>query len=249
MKASVTILGSGGSMGIPVISCGCHSCISKNPKDKRLRAAVLLRAKERVYLLDPGPDVRQMGLLYKIDRLDGVFLTHPHDDHIGGLNDLRPYHFQMKKKTLPVVTSKRTWDIVSLRFNYLIDRFDPLVLQEERGTFTIHNDHFSFFTYSQEGTYVTGYRYKDFAYVTDIKEYKETIFTDLKGVKILVVSALHEMGSTMHFSHQEAVAFGKRVGAERVIFTHINHETMHDKANKTFPKGMELAFDGMVFDV
>lgn len=236
-------------MGIPVISCRCPSCLSKNPKDKRLRAAVLLRIGGRSYLLDPGPDIRQIGLHYKIDRLDGVFLTHPHDDHIGGLNDLRPFHFQMEKKPLPAVTSQSTWDVVSLRFNYLINRFDPLILKEERGTLRLHENDFSFFTYSQEGTFVTGYRYKDFAYVTDIKEYKETIFTDLKGVKVLVVSALHKMGSSMHFSHQEAVEFGKRVGAKRVLFTHINHETVHDEANKTFPIGMELAFDGMVLHI
>lgn len=248
MRETVTILGSGGSMGIPVIACKCPSCLSQNPKDRRQRAAVLLQTGKHTYLLDPGPDIRKMALEYKLNHVDAVFLTHPHDDHIGGMNDLRPYNFE-SGKPITCITSQSTWDGVSLRFHYLLNRFDPLILQEERGCFTLNGDEFCFFTYSQEATLVTGYRYKDFAYVTDIKNYEETIFTDLQGVSVLVVSALHKEGSRMHFSHKEAVDFGKRVGAKRVIFTHVNHETVHDEANKTFPSGMELAYDGMVLNV
>ena len=108
---------------------------------------------------------------------------------------------------------------------------------------------FSYFTYSQEGFFVTGFRFGKFAYITDIKDYEEKIFTSLEGVETIIISALHEEGSHMHFSLDEAVEFGRRVGSSRVVFTHINHEMAHELVGDQLPDGMELGYDGMRIDV
>ncbi len=147
--------------------------------------------------------------------------------------------------SIPLYMSDETLKEVRLRFGYLLDRFDLKLLQGEVGSV----DRFRYFTYSQVTTPVNGFRFGNLAYVTDIKSYPETIFDQLQGVKVLVLGAIHEQGSLMHFSFEEAIEFGRKTGVERVIFTHLAHEIEHELGNKLVPKGFELGYDGMVVDV
>ena len=133
MSISIFVLGSGGSMGIPVIGCHCQACSSTDPKDNRLRASILIRIGDKSYLVDPGPDVRQCCLKYKIEKIDGILITHPHEDHIGGMNEVRPFHFLSGGKPIPCVASASTWDGVAARFHYLLDRFDEKILTGTEG--------------------------------------------------------------------------------------------------------------------
>jgi phosphoribosyl 1,2-cyclic phosphate phosphodiesterase len=245
MKQEVVFLGTGGSMGTPVIGCECPVCISKDPRDMRYRSSILFRMGEKQFLVDPSPDIRAAALKYDIRTLDGVLVTHAHEDHVGGLNDLRPYYIQTEKTPMSLIASRNTFDILSSRFSYLMDRFVPEILEDLSGTFLLNGEEIHYFTYSQQGVPVTGFRWRDFAYLTDIKEYGEEIFQELKGVKTLVLSALHTEGSPMHFSVEEAIAFSERVGPRELYLTHISHAISHKEMNESFPISIQCAYDGL----
>ena len=237
-------LGTGASSGVPVISCPCAVCKSEEKKNKRLRACGLLKKGDQQFLIDVSPDIRSVLLHYQIKHIDGIFITHPHEDHIGGMNDLRPL------SPLAMVLSQNTMTILNIRFDYLLDRFKMHVLSLERGEIAVEGLRVHYFTYWQQGLAVTGFRFGKFAYVTDIKEYNPSIYDDLDGVETLVLGALHETESRMHFTLTEAVAFVKKIrSVKRCYFTHLSHEVEHTTVSKTLPEGIMLAYDGLEIDV
>ena len=244
----ILFLGTGASFGIPGVCCKCSVCKSSSPLNKRLRSSILLKKDGKNILIDAAPDMRRAALKYDIDKLDAVLLTHYHDDHVAGLSELRAYYYCNDYKPMPLVASQITYQSVSMRYEYLMKRFDPLVLKSQRDEDEVCGIKFKYFTFYQEGVSVTGYRFDDFAYITDIKDYDEGIFEDLSGVKTLVISCLSEEGTDMHFSLKETIAFAKKAGAERCYLTHISHEIDHEDMSKRLPKNFELAYDGMEID-
>ncbi|MBS0621458.1 MAG: MBL fold metallo-hydrolase [Verrucomicrobia bacterium] len=255
MQGELLFLGTGGSMGIPVIGCDCSVCLSKDKKNKRLRTSALLRVNGRQILIDAGPDLRQQALTNKIAHLDGLLLTHAHYDHIGGLDELRIYYF-MDGLSVPCFLSRSTYKEVRSRHGHIFEepdeeknvtaRLDFHILEEERGSFVCAEVPFSYFTYWQGPTAVTGYRMGSLAYVSDIRRYPESLFEGLWGVKILVLSALRPTPSHVHLSVEEAVTFAKRVGAEQTYFIHMAHELEHSATNEQLPAGIALAYDGLI---
>lgn len=232
-------------MGVPMIGCKCPVCLSPNEKNRRLRSSALLKINGLRFLIDVAPDVRQMVLKHKIDHLDGIFLTHYHEDHIGGLNDLRPYFFFQNGKPLSLILSENTLDVVGMRFSYLMNRFELDVLKELKGRGNLLGCEFNYFTYSQNAIPVNGFRFGDFAYITDIKDYSEDIFEEIKGVKVLVLSLLQERGTPMHFSFEEAMAFIEKSGVEKCYLMHISHEMEHEEMNQKLPSNVKMAYDGL----
>lgn len=254
MKGSFLFLGSGASTGVPVIGCGCSTCQSKNPKDKRLRPAGLIEVDGKRLLLDVGPDFRYQALKYNIKQLDGLLLTHVHFDHIAGVDELRVYYFH-SKKPLPCLLSAESLDELKCRYHYL---FQPIgevatmsaqlefqMLTEEAGRSSFQGIDLGFCSYFQSKMKVSGFIIGNFAYISDIRDYEESIFAELKGVKYLVVSALREEVSPVHFNIEEAIEFAKKIGAEETYFTHISHNIEHEKIEKKLPKGVYLGYDGL----
>lgn len=242
-------LGTGASSGVPVIACKCDVCTSSNLKNKRLRTSGLLQANGKNFLLDASPDIRYLSLKYQISHLDGLFLTHPHEDHIGGLNDLRPYFFIYKNK-LPLFLSDSTYEVLKYRFSYLLDRFAPNIVTDKRGEISLNGLKGRYFTYSQEGVFVNGFRFGNFAYVTDIKDYDLSLFEDLEGVETLVLGAINEAHSKMHFTIKEALEFKKKItSVKRCYLTHLSHEVDHESLSKSLPEGVLLSYDGLIIDV
>ncbi|WP_194847725.1 MBL fold metallo-hydrolase [Candidatus Neptunochlamydia vexilliferae] len=239
-------LGTGGSMGIPVIGCRCLTCKSKSPHDKRLRSSVLLTHEGKRYLVDIGPDYRQQALKYGIDRLDGLLITHTHYDHIAGLDELRIYTFR-QRKPVPCLVSRETLAELKVRYHYFIPphettKLEFSILEGDVGETVFEGLPVTFFSYRQQGMKVTGFRFKNLAYVTDIKEYEESIFDSLKGVETLVISGWKWEKSHAHLSLKEGMAFARKAKAKMCYFTHISHEL---KADKRLPKGFALAYDGL----
>lgn len=237
-----------------MVGCTCAVCTSANPKDHRLRPSGLLTLGEKRFLIDCGPDLRYQALKYNIDYIDGVLITHTHFDHVGGLDEIRTYYL-LHGQIMPTLVSLETLQGLKHRYDYLFAektwgkslaaQLYFHVLEEERGETEFVHTAVQYVSYEQGKCPVNGYRFGTFAYVSDIRKYPETIFEDLQGVETLVLSAQREKSSQMHFSFDEGINFSKRVGAKRTYFTHINHETSHEKVNKKLPKGFELAYDGL----
>lgn len=254
MKGSLQFLGTGGSLGVPVMACGCEVCLSSDPKNKRLRPSVLVQVNGRKILIDCGPDVRQQFLRLGVDAIDGMILTHAHYDHVEGLDEMRAICMK-SGHSIPMLLSEETLEDIKRRFNYifqyqdsktiLVTRLALEVFPDKRGVQHFCGVPIKYFTYEQAGMSTQGIRFGSIAYVSDIKKYPETIFQDLEGVDTLILSALRFTDSIMHFSVDEALAFAKRVGAKKTWLTHISHDLDHEKTNRYLPENVRMAYDGL----
>ncbi len=248
---SILFLGTGASMGVPIVGCSCSVCKSESPYNKRLRPSALLNIMGKRFLIDCGPDFREQALRIGLKSIDGVLLTHAHHDHMAGLDELRSLYL-VDRKPVPLLVSFSTSQEVRKRFHYLFDHpmgthFDMQVLAENEGNTVFQGVQMSYFSYKQVGMEVNGFRIGDIAYVSDIRDYQDTIFKALKGVKTLVLSALRFTPSPMHFSVDEAVDFVNRVAPQRTFLMHISHELDHDSTNAYLSgnKSISLAYDGL----
>ncbi len=247
-------LGSGGSMGIPVIGCNCEVCTSTSPYNKRLRPSVLITDGKKRYLIDIGPDYRTQALKYGIDTLDGLLITHTHYDHIAGLDELRIYTFR-KKKPIHCLLSRETLEELKIRYHYFLPPHEAdevhatklkfQILEGDQGETEFEGLPLTYFSYDQLGMKVNGYRFKTIAYVTDILDFKEDIFDSLKGINTLIISGRRWERSIAHLSLEDAMKFSKKIGAKKTYFTHISHEINHDETKKDLPEGFFLAYDGL----
>jgi phosphoribosyl 1,2-cyclic phosphate phosphodiesterase len=254
MQGRFLFLGTGGSSGIPMIGCDCDVCRSVSPFNKRLRSAGLIRIEEKNFLIDVGPDFRTQALHFNIKHLTGVLLTHAHADHIAGIDDLRAYYF-LKKKKVPCVLSQETFEEVKQRYHYLLNpvasgksfsaQIDFQILPEDFGNFELEGVHFGYFSYFQAEMKVTGFRIGNFAYVSDIRLYSEQVIDALKGIDILVLSALRHEPTHMHFSIEEAVAFSRRTTAKMTYLTHIAHDLEYAATNAILPPDVRMSYDGL----
>ncbi len=254
VAADFLFLGTGGSMGVPVLGCECSVCTSTCTFDKRLRSSGLICANEKNLLIDCGPDFRNQALSANIKALDALILTHAHYDHVGGLDDLRAF-FLSKGNSLPTFLSNETAIDIKRRFDYMfkkatsekivIPKFDLNEFKSDRGEIDVLGFKIKYLSYSQMGMTVNGIICGDLAYISDIKYYPETIFDDLKGVETLIISALRMMPSAMHFTVDEAIDFSRKVGAKKTYLTHIAHELDHKKTNAYLPPNIQMAYDGL----
>ncbi len=241
-------------MGVPAIGCSCDVCTSTLPENKRLRSSGLLKVGGKTLLIDVGPDFREQALKFKIDRLDGVLITHPHFDHVGGLDDLRVYYF-IQKHALPCLLSQDTFDDLKLRCHYMMRPLEPgrsvcaqldfQVLGGDFGERDFEGVPLQYMSYYQTNMKVTGFRVGDFAYVSDIREYTDELIQRLSGVKVLILSALRHSPTLMHFSIDEAIAFSRRVGAEMTYLTHVAHDLEYNTTNAMLPDDVRMSYDGL----
>jgi phosphoribosyl 1,2-cyclic phosphate phosphodiesterase len=252
----LTFLGTGTSMGVPVIGCGCAVCASADARNKRLRTSALLQAGDFNLLFDAGPDLRQQALAVGLRRLDAVLLTHEHADHIAGLDDLRPLNFA-QRAPMPLYGTARTLACVRDRFGYAfvntsegstrpslelveIDGITPFAigplqivpLEVQHGTWTI-----------------TGFRIGRLGYVTDASAIPPASREHLRGLDLLVLNALRPTPHPTHFSLTEAVTMIEELQPERALFVHMTHDLDHDTTNAALPEHIQLAYDGQVIDI
>lgn len=236
-----------------MIGCDCEVCKSSSPFNKRLRPSVLLKIGDTRLLIDAGPDFRSQALTHNIRKIDGVLFTHTHHDHTAGIDDLRVYYF-LQNKTLPCLVSKESAEDLEKRYDFMFrtqphekktPRLELITLPDNRGTFEFQGIKLRYMSYIQMNMKVTGFRFGDLAYLTDMRDYSDSLFEDLKGIKTLVISALRFTPSHMHLSVDEACEFAKRTTAEKVYFTHISHDLDYFKGNSYLPEHIRLAYDGL----
>ncbi len=254
-----TLLGTGTSTGVPPIGCKDPIAFSPDPKNRRLRAGLLLREgpdvpieKAKALIVDCGPDFRQQALTHHIDRLDGVLLTHAHFDHISGIDDLRIYNFR-QGHDLPMYGLPETLDDIRRRFDYI---FIPqtqgggvasLDLRPVDGPFEFLGMRIVPIPAKHGYLDILGYRFGDFSYVTDANYLSPESMDLLRGSRTLVLNMLrHEKHST-HYSVGEAIEVAQEIAAEQTYFVHMTHYLEHNETNALLPNGMQLGWDGLEF--
>jgi len=247
----VTFLGTGTSQGIPVIGSNHPVCLSKNIKDKRLRVSVLIEWDDYSYVIDCGPDFRQQMLHANVTRIDGILFTHEHADHTAGLDDIRPFFF--RQGDIPIFAHKRVMSSLERRFDYIFETKNKYPGAPSVKKIIIENKPFDLGNLKiipingfHNKLQVFGFRFRDFAYLTDMKTVKEQEIEKLKGVEVLVVNALREEAHESHFNLKEALNFIKRVNPEKAYLTHISSLLgFHDDVEKKLPKNVFLAYDNL----
>lgn len=247
----ITFLGTGTSQGIPVIGSTHPVCLSEDPKDKRLRVSVLVEWDNYTFVIDCGPDFRQQMLTAKCTTLDGVVFTHEHADHTAGLDDIRPFYF--KQGDIPIYAHERVLKALKVRFDYIFETKNKYAGAPGVRPITIENKPFSLGNMTVipiNGMHyklqVFGYRFGDFAYLTDMKTIEDSEIEKLIGVKVLVVNALRETEHVSHFNLEEALALIDKVKPERAYLTHISHMLgFHEEVERKLPKNVFLAYDNL----
>ena len=250
----LTFLGTGGSFGNPVLTCNCTSCVSPDPRDRRLRSSVLLEWEDQSILVDAGPDFRQQALRVGLKRLDGVWFTHAHADHAGGVDDLRPFCFG--GRVLPVLGLESVLSEISRRFSYAFRAeadpsgvSHPLLLKtpvDPDLPFQVAGKTVTLLPVPHGPFSVVGYRVGDLAYLTDLSELPESTLERLRGLDTLVISALRDAPHPTHLSLEQARDVALRVGAKKTYFTHFAHGRTHEELLGLFPETMTPAYDGLV---
>jgi phosphoribosyl 1,2-cyclic phosphate phosphodiesterase len=249
-----TILGSGTSMGVPTLGCHCAVCESSDPHDKRTRASVLLSWGDHNVVIDTTPDFRLQALREKIDRLDAVIYTHAHADHIMGLDDIRPYNFH-QRTSIPLYGSKDTLARLREQFAYVFREVPagatvPAVeLHEVQGPLHLHGLEIVPIPAMHGPTEVLGFRVHNVAYLTDFSAIPESSKPLLRGLDVLVLSALRDTPHIMHSTVANSLALVDELKPKRAWFTHIAHELGHAATNARFPEHIRLAYDGLRFEV
>jgi phosphoribosyl 1,2-cyclic phosphate phosphodiesterase len=247
--AELLFLGTGSSLGVPLVGCACQTCTSSSLLNKRMRPSALITVGGKQFLIDAGPDFRFQALTHNIHQLDGVLLTHAHQDHVAGLDDLRPLLFK-RKEPLPILLSIKTAKDIQNRFHYFFKKEKPpfdfhLLPEASEGAVVFQGLPLYYLTYEQANMEVNGFRIGNFAYISDIRVYQESIFSQLRGVETLIISALRLTSSRLHFSVDEAVEFASKLGVKKAWLTHISHDLEHEKINAYLPSFVQLAYDGL----
>jgi phosphoribosyl 1,2-cyclic phosphate phosphodiesterase len=250
VNASLLILGSGTSMGVPTLGCACRTCTSADPRDRRLRPSAAIEWEDRRVLIDTGPDFREQALRHGIREVDAVFYTHSHADHILGLDDLRPLTF-LRNGRMPLYADDPTADVLERIFTYVFaaDATYPtrprVELHRLRGPVSVAGATFHPVPLLHGDLEVTGFRFGNAAYLTDMSSIPEASLPLLDGVETVVLDALRYTPHPSHASVDDAIGWARRLGASRVYFTHMSHEILHAEAESRLPSPMRLTYDGL----
>lgn len=249
----ITFLGTGTSTGNPEIGCRCEVCTSKDPRDWRLRASVLVETQGKKILIDCGPDFRWQMIRNHIDQLDAVLVTHEHYDHVGGLDDLRPF---CRLKGVDIYAAEEVATAIETRI--------PYAFREHKypGVPNLELHRIGDRPFQAAGVWVTpvrimhgrlpifGYRIGNMAYLTDVKYIPEEEYAKLKGVELLVIDALRKKEHPSHESLTEALANIKRIGPKEAYLIHMSHKIgLHAVVDRELPQHVHYSYDGLVVEI
>jgi len=263
------VLGSGTSHGVPAIGCDCAVCGSTDPKDRRTRPSILLRFTRPNHepplshavgsiLIDTSTDLRMQALSNNVRRVDTILFTHSHADHVMGLDETRRFN-QMQKTAIGCYGNEETVDGLRRMFHYIFGArrqvgggVPQLRLFSIAGPFTMGGVEIVPVPLWHGQLSVLGYRIGPFAYLTDCNRVPDEswpLLTADGGIRVLIIDALRERRHPTHFAVDEALAVVERLRPERAYFTHICHDLPHEATCARLPAGVELAYDGLVFDL
>ncbi len=248
-----TFLGTGTSQGIPVIGCTCKVCTSDDSKDNRLRSSLLIESGKTTINIDIGPDFRQQMLRAGVRDMDAILFTHEHQDHTAGLDEVRAFNF-INQKPVKLFATERVQKRLREQYSYIFNNADyPGIPQismhnlEAGKPITVGDIKFLPIKVMHGQMPVLGFRIGDFTYITDANYIGETEKNLIRGSKHLVLNALRQKSHHSHFTLDEAIELSQELEVPNTYLTHISHQLgLHAEVSKDLPKGVELAWDGLV---
>jgi len=251
----VTFLGTGTSSGVPVIGCDCAVCRSTDPHDSRLRPSIFVDVPGHAHILvDTGSDLRQQALAHRITHLDAVLITHGHADHVLGLDEIRRFNW-MQGGAIPFYANDVAWETIRRVFYYVFDGKERqgggiprIEAHEVAGPFAIGGVQIVPVPLLHGRMPILGYRFGNFAYLTDCNVIPDASWPLLQGLDTLVLDALRDKPHTTHFTVAEAVDVARRLAPRQTFLTHMSHELGHAATNGRLPPEVRLAYDGLVVD-
>ena len=264
MEATLTFLGSGTSMGIPTLGCGCDVCVSATPpephlppakpRNRRMRPSILLSYSGHNVVIDTGPDFHVQAVRENLRRVDAVLYTHGHADHVLGMDDLRPLSFHLNGN-MPLYADAPTADTIERIFDYTFDpgrryptsaRVTLNRLSDEPGTaIDLFGARFLRIPVTHGQETITGYRFGCAAYLTDLSDIPDESVPMLQELDILIIDALRRQPHPTHSNLKNSIALVERLKPRRAYFTHMSHDLDHDETNATLPPHIRLAHDGL----
>ena len=260
MQATLTFLGTGTSMGVPTLGCPCAVCrdaMQPESKNRRTRPSVRIEFGGHVVLIDTGPDFHAQALRENLTRVDAVFYTHHHADHILGMDDLRPLTFKLAED-LPLYADEATAAVIRNVFSYTfrtVDRYPTSArvklhtLSNEPGAaVTLFGAKFQRIPVIHGREVITGYRFGSAAYITDMSDLAPESIDLLQGLDILILDALRREPHPSHSNLANSIRLVELLKPKRAYFTHMSHDLDHEATNAMLPANIRLASDGLQLD-
>ncbi|MEO5563173.1 MAG: MBL fold metallo-hydrolase [Chitinophagaceae bacterium] len=251
----ITFLGTGTSSGVPMIGCDCEVCASPDKKDKRLRSSILVQSAKTTLVVDTGPDFRYQMLRENVKHLDAVVFTHPHKDHMAGLDDIRAYNYLIKRP-MEIYADSLTEEAVRRDFYYAFSENKyPGIPELNLNTITLDPFVVGDIPVTPILVWhlkmpVMGFRFGKFTYITDANRIDEAEKEKIKGSEIVVLNALRRAKHISHFNLEEAIAMVQELKVPTGYFTHLSHQLgAHAAVEAELPKGIHLAYDRQVIDI
>lgn len=250
-SVTITVLGSGTSMGVPTLGCDCKVCTSSDPRDNRLRPSVMVQHEGRTILIDTTPDFRQQALREHISRIDAVLYTHAHADHIMGLDDVRPLNLR-QGAPIPLYGSPETLDTIRRTFSYVFEKTNP---ESTIPNLTLHPQEIAAFDVAglriepvllhHGRTQVYGYIFGNAAYLTDHSIIPDASMERLHNLEVLFLDALRHKPHPTHTTLSRAIQYVEQLSPKRAYFTHLSHDLPHATTESMLPEHIRLAYDGL----
>lgn len=250
----LTFLGTGTSTGVPSIACDCQTCLSEDPRDKRLRVSIVVEHAGKTILVDTSADFRQQALRANIRHLDAVLITHCHVDHVFGLDDIRPLNFRYG--AMPIFANEIAWVDLRRIFQYI---FVPTHvgggLPQLIPHTVVHNAPFCIgeieitpLEVIHGKLPVVAYRFNDLAYATDLKFIPPDSMDGLRDLDVLVLDCVRLKPHSTHLNLDEALEIINDLKPRRAFLTHLNHDILYERDKRLLPPGVEFAWDGLVVE-
>ena len=262
MKSNIkiTVLGTGTSVGIPALGkLGWGNCDPSNPKNRRQRCSVLIQSENTTILVDAGPDIKNQLIEHNIRKLDAVFITHQHSDHISGLDELRPFYFYNREK-IKIYTNIETSEFLLTRFNYLFEKSEssqsyfspPLELNHIEYFEELNVNDINIKSIKQNHGVIDtlGFIFNDkFGYCTDVVDFPDNSFNSLYDLKVLIITGLRESPHLAHAHFDLSFKWIAKLKPEIAYLTHLSPESDHDVVTKLCPPNVYPAYDGLTIDI
>lgn len=250
MSLEVTVLGCGSSSGTPAIGCHCPTCVSDDARNRRLRASACVRVGGQTFLIDTGPDLRTQALAHRLEWIDAVLYTHPHADHLNGIDDLRAFCYQ-RQGALPLYCNAFTLDNIRARFAYALAPPSPqwdkpvLVAHAVSAPFEHGGVTLTPVPLLHGGWPCLGWRIGDMAWLTDLSQIPDASLALLRGVRLVFLDCLRTAPYPSHLSVAQSFDWARRIGAERTVLIHMTHELEFHALQALCPPQVEVGYDGM----